>query len=67
LTTAREAAEANEVRSDEKWQVVEPSKLDLAVKRAQELADEYGVAFDVPLGAQTKQFHELLAMFRAAQ
>jgi len=48
---------------DDQWRVVEPSKLDLAVQRAQELADKY----QDPNPPFNKDFDELLALFRAAR
>lgn len=54
---------------DEEWQVDAPSKLDEAVRRAQELADGYdgvGSEFPDPLEA-LDHFAELLDTFRDAR
>ena len=49
--------------AEDEWQVVEPSKLDLAVQRAQELADEYtGSSWVLP-----DDISGLFEMFRAAR
>ena len=54
--------------AEDEWQVVEPSKLDLAVQRAQELADKY----DQPDSFVTESdehadLRVLLELFRAAR
>lgn len=49
--------------SASEWQVDEPSSLDLAVQRAQELADQW---FNNE-GVTGKEITELLALFRAAR
>jgi hypothetical protein len=52
---------------DDPWQVVEPSPLDLAAQRAQELAEKY----PSEEGTHTERFRrdavELLSMFRTAR
>ena len=52
---------------DDVWQVDAPSKLDLAVQRAQELADHYDRQDEVPVAVRAKDLHDLLALFRAAR
>jgi hypothetical protein len=52
---------------DAQWDVIEPSKLDLAVQRAQELADSYPAGGTFLISEQLKDFSQLLALFRAAR
>lgn len=49
------------------WQVFEPSKLDEAVQRAQELADTYRSGRPYKISEALVDFHKLLDMFRAAR
>ena len=51
------------------WQVVEPSKLDLAVQQAQKLADYYEqYGYDIPYKATAlSDLVKLLDLFRAAR
>jgi hypothetical protein len=53
---------------DDAWQVVEPSKIDLAVERAYELADRYEQRPQT-ISAASPAIHlaELLDLFRAAR
>lgn len=53
--------------AEQPWQVGEPSKLDLAVQRAQELVDQYDTQDEVPIAVRAKDLHDLLALFRAAR
>lgn len=47
---------------NEQWEVEAPSKLDLAVQRAQELAEYWGTT-----GVDGREISELFEMFRAAR
>lgn len=49
------------------WKVLEPSKLDLAVQRANELAEKYPAGGSPRISELLRDFSDLLALFRAAQ
>jgi hypothetical protein len=50
------------------WQVVEPTALDLAIQRAQELADYYDTASERPVHSeQAQHLRVLLDLFRDAR
>jgi hypothetical protein len=53
--------------AEDEWQVDAPSPLDLAVQRAQELADQYPEGGSFLISGQLKDFSDLLKMFRAAR
>lgn len=65
LDSSRLGPYAAHALPDEEWSVEAPSKLDLAVRRAQELADKY----EQPGQTYTEiaDLRDLLAMFREAR
>jgi hypothetical protein len=62
-------ANGGHAEADDVWQVDAPSPLDLAVRRAQELADQYpsGSISNLRPDQPLHQFRVLLDLFRAAR